>query len=84
MSNEKMDHNPKHHKLMMSQLDKIYAGETLLCPNCNNMSLIPKFVFFPDDVGYCYVECKSCNTCIQVGSRIIKTDKIKAAIEYVK
>ena len=83
MLDRNMDHNKNHHKIMMSQLDKIYAGETLICPNCNNLSANPRFAFFPDDIGYFYVECDNCNICIQVGSRIIKTDKIKAPIEYI-
>lgn len=77
---KRMDNKTEYHDFLMNQINDIYAGNLLVCPECKKKTAKAKFVFFPDNIGFCVVECPNCNIAVEVMSRLGRTDNIKAEI----
>lgn len=78
---KKQDINQDNRKKWMEQIEDVFNGKPLLCPVCNKRTGRSVFYFFPDDVGYCTVECNDCGSWMSLIDRIIRSDKIKAEVE---
>lgn len=83
ITKQKLDTNPNNFKKWMSQIDAIYSGDNLVCPVCGEKTGYSTFHFFPDNIGFCTVSCSLCGSWMQLISRVIRNDKIKAKIVEV-